>query len=107
MIAQPIAIAIGVPLTRWILENIHGPASPVGAGYSFSKDFRRSSWALSRSGISPTGPRKPAWLPDDEKQWLIGELKADEARKVAATPRARAGCFAIPADLLADRDLSF
>jgi ACS family tartrate transporter-like MFS transporter len=28
-------------------------------------------------------PQKAAWLPDDEKQWLIGELKKDEARKVA------------------------
>ena len=29
-------------------------------------------------------PAKARWLPEDEKQWLIGELKADEARKISA-----------------------
>jgi fucose permease len=29
-------------------------------------------------------PQKATWLPDDEKQWLMAELKADEARKISA-----------------------
>jgi predicted MFS family arabinose efflux permease len=28
-------------------------------------------------------PHQARWLPDDEKQWLIGELKAEEARKIS------------------------
>src|SRR6202000_2700954 len=40
-----------------------GPALPVGVGYFFSKGFLRSSWVLSRSGISLTGPNKRRGFP--------------------------------------------
>jgi len=83
MVAQPIAIAIGVPLTRWILENVRW------AGLASWR------WVFLLEGLPPIlmgfvtlwyltdRPQKAAWLPDDEKQWLIGELKTDETRKVA------------------------
>jgi ACS family tartrate transporter-like MFS transporter len=83
MVAQPIAIAIGVPLTRWILENIRW------AGLASWR------WVFLLEGLPPIlmgfvtlwyltdRPQKANWLPDPEKQWLIGELKADEARKVS------------------------
>ncbi len=29
-------------------------------------------------------PQKANWLTEDEKQWLIGQLKADEVLKIAA-----------------------
>lgn len=28
-------------------------------------------------------PSHARWLPDDEKRWLIGELQAEESRKIA------------------------
>ena len=84
MITQPLAIALGVPLSRWILENI----SWAGLG-----GWR---WVFILEGVAPVlmgfvtlwyltdRPRDARWLPEDEKQWLIGELKADEERKVSA-----------------------
>ena len=84
MITQPAAIAIGVPVSRWILENIHWAGLP---GWR---------WVFVLEGLPPVlmglvtlwfltdRPRQATWLPEDEKQWLVGELKADEARKISA-----------------------
>jgi len=84
MITQPVAVAIGIPVSRWILENIHWAGL---AGWR---------WVFILEGLPPLfmgfvtlwyltdRPNKARWLPEDEKQWLIGELKAEEARKVSA-----------------------
>jgi len=83
MIAQPIAIALGIPASGWILENIHW----VGlAGWR---------WVFILEGLPPLlmgfvtfwyltdRPQRAGWLADDEKQWLLGELNADEAHKIS------------------------
>ena len=84
MLAQPIAIALGIPLSRWIMDNIHW------VGLSGWR------WVFILEGLAPflmgfvtlwyltDRPVAAGWLPDDEKQWLLDQLKADEARKVAA-----------------------
>jgi ACS family tartrate transporter-like MFS transporter len=84
MIAQPIAVALGIPLSRWIQENIRW------AGLSGWR------WVFILEGLPPVlmglvtlwyltdRPVDARWLPDDEKQWLIAELKAEEAGKIAA-----------------------
>jgi len=84
MITQPIAVAVGIPVTRWILENI---------GWAGLAGWR---WAFILEGTAPLlmgfatlwyltdRPQKARWLPDDEKQWLIGELKIDEIQKISA-----------------------
>jgi len=84
MIAQPIAVAAGIPISRWILENI---------GWAGLSGWR---WVFILEGLPPVlmgivtlwyltdRPVDAHWLPDDEKQWLMAELKAEEVRKVAA-----------------------
>ena len=84
MIAQPLAIAIGVPVSGWLLDNVHWAGV---AGWR---------WIFILEGLPPLlmglvslvyltdRPQQAAWLPDDEKQWLIGQLKADEAVKISA-----------------------
>jgi ACS family tartrate transporter-like MFS transporter len=84
MITQPLAIAIGVPLSRWILDNV---------GWFGLAGWR---WVFILEGIPPVlmgivtlwyltdRPHKADWLADDEKQWLIAQLKAEEAIKVSA-----------------------
>ncbi len=84
MVAQPIAVALGIPASRWILENIH---------WAHLAGWR---WVFILEGLPPAlmgivtlwyltdRPLQARWLPEDEKQWLIGALKAEEAPKIAA-----------------------
>lgn len=83
MLTQPITIAVGIPVSRWILESVHWAGMP---GWR---------WVFILEGLLPLAmgfvtlwyltdrPQQAKWLPDDEKRWLIGELKAEEARKVS------------------------
>jgi ACS family tartrate transporter-like MFS transporter len=83
MVTQPLAIALGVPLSRWILENVSWAGL---AGWR---------WVFILEGIPPVlmglvtlwyltdRPHHAGWLPAEEKQWLIEELKAEEAGKVS------------------------
>jgi ACS family tartrate transporter-like MFS transporter len=90
MVTQPLAVAFGIPLSRWILEN----ARWLGlAGWR---------WVFILEGIAPLlmgfvtlwyltdRPQDARWLPDEEKGWLLGELKAEDARK---TSEGRVGVF--------------
>ena len=84
MIAQPIAIAIGVPMSRCILEYVH------------LAGFDSWRWVFILEGLPPIimgvvtlyyltdRPQSARWLSQEEKAWLISRLKADEDRKVAA-----------------------
>lgn len=84
LVAQPIAIAISIPLTRWILECVRWGGLP---GWR---------WVFLLEGLPPVlmgfvtlwyltdRPQDARWLADDEKQWLMNELNADEVRKTRA-----------------------
>src|SRR5580698_9686967 len=83
MVTQPLAVAIGIPISRWIMENVRWYGL---AGWR---------WVFILEGAAPflmgfvtlryltDRPRDAQWLPDDEKQWLIGELQAEEVRKTS------------------------
>jgi ACS family tartrate transporter-like MFS transporter len=84
MVAQPLAVALGVPISRWILENIR---------WSGLAGWR---WVFILEGVAPflmgfvtlwyltDRPHQARWLPEDEKRWLIEELKTEESRKISA-----------------------
>lgn len=84
MISQSIAVAGGIPLSRWILENIHW------AGLASWR------WVFILEGVLPflmgfvtlrylsDRPNEAAWLENDEKTWLLNQLRADEACKESA-----------------------
>lgn len=84
MIAQPLAIAIGIPVSGWLLDNVHWAGV---AGWR---------WIFILEGLPPLlmgfvslmyltdRPQQAGWLPDDEKKWLIGKLKTEEALKISA-----------------------
>ena len=83
MVTQPLAVALGIPLSRWILENVH---------WSGLAGWR---WVFILEGIAPLimgfvtlwyltdRPQDAHWLPTTRKEWLLGELKAEEARKTS------------------------
>jgi ACS family tartrate transporter-like MFS transporter len=83
LVTQPLAIAIGIPASRWILESVHWAGL---AGWR---------WVFILEGLLPLAmglvtlwfltdrPHEAKWLPDSEKRWLMGELKAEESRKAA------------------------
>ena len=84
MLSQPIAIALGIPASGWILEHIH---------WAGMASWR---WVFLLEGLPPflmgflslwyltDRPQRAAWLPGAERQWLIAQLKADELRKTSA-----------------------
>lgn len=84
MVAQPLAIALGVPLSGWVLDHIHW------AGVASWR------WIFILEGLPPVlmgfvsllyltdRPQHAGWLAPDERDWLLGELKADEVRKISA-----------------------
>jgi ACS family tartrate transporter-like MFS transporter len=84
MLAQPIALATGIPASGWLLDHIHW------AGVASWR------WIFILEGLPPLlmgfvslsyltdRPQHARWLAPDEKDWLIGQLKADELRKTCA-----------------------
>lgn len=84
MMTQPLAIVVGIPLSRWILENVHGYGL---AGWR---------WVFILEGLPPIvvgvaalfyltdRVHQARWLRPDEKQWLMAELAREESAKIAA-----------------------
>jgi ACS family tartrate transporter-like MFS transporter len=84
MVSQSIALALGIPFSGWILAHIHWMG------------FASWRWVFILEGILPfllgfvtlwyltDRPGNAHWLPDDEKSWLLNQLKADEALKISA-----------------------
>jgi ACS family tartrate transporter-like MFS transporter len=84
MMTQPVSVVIGTAISRGILENVHWhgmagwrwvfvlegvPAILVGVAALFYLTDR---------------VHEAKWLPKDEKLWLMRELQAEEAQKIAA-----------------------
>jgi MFS transporter, ACS family, tartrate transporter len=84
MTSQSIAVAAGIPLSRWILENIHW------AGLASWR------WVFFLEGILPfllgfvtlfyltDWPAQACWLPTDEKNWLLTRLETERVSKTSA-----------------------
>jgi cyanate permease len=75
---------IGTPISRWILENVHWHGI---AGWR---------WVFILEGVPAIlvgvvaifyltdRVHEAKWLPKDEKEWLMAQLQAEEAQKIAA-----------------------
>lgn len=81
MVGLPIATIVGVPLSRWILESVNWN------GWSGWR------WVFILEGIPSIiaglitiyyltdWPHEAKWLPEDEKEWIIGELEREKREK--------------------------
>ncbi len=84
MVTQPIAVAAGVPISRWILDNVHW------------FDWSGWRWIFLLEGAPsilfgvltlfylPDRPHDARWLPEDEQRWLADRLQQEEREKTAA-----------------------
>jgi ACS family tartrate transporter-like MFS transporter len=100
MIAQPLSVVIGLPVSRWILETVHW----------HGLDGWR--WVFILEGIPPVllgfvtlryltdRPHQAKWLPEDEKQWLLNELSLEARARTAAGRVAILAAFRQPQTLL-------
>ncbi len=100
MMTQPLAVVIGTPLARWILESAHWLG------------FNGWRWVFILEGAPAillgfvaffylTDRVEDArWLPEDEKQWLIGELEEEKKERTAAGRVRIADAFREPQTLL-------
>ena len=83
IVTQPLAVAIGIPLSQWILHRAHWFGL---AGWR---------WVFILEGLAPLlmgfvtlryltdNPVQARWLAPEQKQWLTSALLADQAHKVA------------------------
>ncbi len=84
MIAQPLAVVIGLPLSRWILENV----SWLGlSGWR---------WVFILEGFPPVAlgfvtlfyltdrVHQAGWLPAEEREWLAAQLEAEDRARAAS-----------------------
>jgi ACS family tartrate transporter-like MFS transporter len=84
MMTQPLAIVIGTPLARWILETVHWNGLP---GWR---------WVFVLGGLPAIvlgvvallyltdRPNDAHWLCQEEREWLAGELQRESSEKKAA-----------------------
>jgi ACS family tartrate transporter-like MFS transporter len=84
MIGLPIATMLGVPLSQLIMKNIH---------WGGLEGWR---WVYILEGIPSVilgvvtifyltdWPSEAKWLPEDEKQWIMGELERERQEKLAS-----------------------
>lgn len=84
MVTQPLSIVVGTPLARWILETVHW------------QGLHGWRWVLILEGAPSillgifawfylTDRVEDArWLPTDEKQWLMAELRSEAEQRTAA-----------------------
>jgi MFS transporter, ACS family, tartrate transporter len=83
MIAQPIAIAFGIPASGWILESIHWYGLTGWRWVFVLEGLPAVLMGFVTFWYLTDRPQRAGWLANDEREWLLGELKADEAQKIS------------------------
>jgi ACS family tartrate transporter-like MFS transporter len=84
MMTQPLSVIVGTPLSRWILENIHWQGIHGWRWVFILEGVPSILFGVVALFYLTDRPQQARWLPDDEKQWLLGELKKEEELKTAA-----------------------
>jgi MFS transporter, ACS family, tartrate transporter len=84
MLAQPIAIAAGIPISGWILDRIHWFGMPSWRWVFWLEGVPPFIMAFVSLWYLTDRPQRADWLPDEERTWLVEKLRADEALKVKA-----------------------
>ena len=86
MIGIPISTLIGVPLSRAIMENIHWAGLAGWRWIYILEGLPAILFGFVTLAYLTDRPAEARWLPEDEKQWLLGELEQERARQSSARP---------------------
>ena len=84
MISQPIAIMLGLPLSRWILESAHWLGLHGWRWVFILEGFPSVIMGIVALFYLTDRPRDARWLPEDERSWLIAQLQRETDERVAA-----------------------
>lgn len=84
MMTQPLSIVVGIPLSRWILENAHGHGLSGWRWVFIFEGLPPIVLGLAALFYLTDRVHQAGWLRPDEKQWLMAELAQEECAKIAA-----------------------
>ena len=89
MITQPLSVVVGTPLSRWILETVHWHGLHGWRWVFILEGIPSVLCGMFALYYLPDRVAQARWLRDDEKEWLMGELKkeADEKSRSRAALR--------------------
>jgi MFS family permease len=75
---------LGVPLSRWILENVHGHGLAGWRWVFILEGLPAIVFGVMALFYLTDRIHQAGWLRQDEKQWLMAELAGEENAKIAA-----------------------
>lgn len=84
MMTQPLSVVVGTPLSRWILENVHWHGVHGWRWVFFLEGIPSILCGVVALYYLPDRVPQARWLPQDEKNWLLGELQKEEQQKSAS-----------------------
>lgn len=84
MMTQPLAIVVGTPLSRWIMENVHGHGLPGWRWVFFLEGAPSIILGIIALFYLTDRVHQARWLREDEREWLTAELAREELEKIAA-----------------------
>lgn len=84
MIGLPIATMLGVPLSQLIMKNIHWGGLEGWRWVYILEGIPSIILGLITIFYLTDWPSEAKWLPEDEKQWIMGELERERQEKLAS-----------------------
>ena len=84
MMTQPLAIVVGTPLSRWILENVHLYGLPGWRWVFLLEGMPSIVLGIVALFYLTDRVHQARWLREDEREWLSAELAREEREKIAA-----------------------
>ncbi len=83
MLAQPLAIVIGTPVSRWILETVHWYGLASWRWVFILEGLPPVVMGLATLWFLPDRPGDAKWLPADERLWLETALERERSAREA------------------------
>ncbi len=84
MITQPLAVVVGLPISRWILETVHWHGLAGWRWVFILEGLPCIFLGIVTARYLTDHPAQATWLTADEKVWLISGLEAERRARIAA-----------------------